>query len=183
MTFHEQSTTNSRTSSVSLSGSEDDEGNDQVALDWSGHRQNSKLFDREDQRKLLLDHYYRARDFQPDQGKPPELLLINGKSGIGKSALAVSIREDVLHDGGFFILGKFVAESDNHQQQSSHQRQPFAPYVSALNQLAQQISDREPSFWLRIGYCSLRMVPVVLSTCSLCERRRGSYQLVFRSVP
>ncbi|CAB9501124.1 expressed unknown protein [Seminavis robusta] len=141
MTLYEQSTANSRTSSVSLSGSDDDEGNDQVAIEEDWSHQRNRLYDREDQRQLLLDRYYRVRDcFRTDKGEPSQLVLINGKSGIGKSALAISIREDILSDGGFYISGKFVPESDNQQ---SHQRQPFAPYVSALNELALQISDRE----------------------------------------
>jgi predicted ATPase/signal transduction histidine kinase len=60
-----------------------------------------KLFGREDEVRELLDAFERTA-----QGKP-ELLLVAGYSGIGKSSLVHEIHNPVTARRGYFISGKF----------------------------------------------------------------------------
>ena len=94
-------------------------------IDWD---LTSELYDREDQVKALKTAYTRRRK----QGQPPELVLITGASGTGKSALARSIRTRVEDDWGFFIAGKFEADI----------QEPHAPFISAVEEFTKQVQLR-----------------------------------------
>ena len=69
-------------------------------LDWKGVA--TKLYEREEQAQKLIDAYERSKK----AATPPELILICGPSGSGKSELAKSTLEDhVTSQGGFFLCG------------------------------------------------------------------------------
>jgi predicted ATPase/GAF domain-containing protein/serine/threonine protein kinase len=59
------------------------------------------LHGRERERAALRDAFGRARAVRP------ELLVISGESGVGKTALASDLREEVRASGGRFASGKF----------------------------------------------------------------------------
>ena len=136
----------------------------------------SKLYDRKDQKQLLLDCYHRCKSnsmhnrsrrkgekdgastiegADNSASTSRELILVTGSSGMGKTALATSIRQEVLADGGFFLSGKFVQSLSSQQQQErqeqpqqqqqsqrqqQQQRKPFAPFVSALTEWVEQVN-------------------------------------------
>ena len=76
----------------------------------------SREFDR-------LEEAYRHRTF----------CLISGEPGTGKTSLALSLRDRVQQDGGYFVCGKF------NQSQS---RSPYPAMVSAFTEFAQQVEER-----------------------------------------
>jgi len=60
-----------------------------------------KLYGREAERKVLLEAFVRVA-----RGKKPELVLVSGYSGIGKTALIQEMHKPVTEARGFFIAGK-----------------------------------------------------------------------------
>ena len=92
-------------------------------IDWD---LSFELYDRDDQVKALQAAYRRRRKQQP------ELVLITGASGTGKTALAKSIRTRVEDDWGFFISGKFDADI----------QEPHAPFVAAVEEFTRQVQLR-----------------------------------------
>mmetsp|Transcript_2847 Transcript_2847/g.4043 ORF Transcript_2847/g.4043 Transcript_2847/m.4043 type:complete len:93 (+) Transcript_2847:203-481(+) len=61
------------------------------------------LYDRtEEQQKLIA-----AFDRRISGQSSGEFILLSGKSGTGKTALAQTLREHVARKGGFFVSGKF----------------------------------------------------------------------------
>lgn len=109
-----------------------------------------KLYDRNNQKKLLLDCYERCRSQSTQNNSSShnrssrvatnrELILVTGNSGMGKTMLASSIQEEVLADGGFFVTGKCV-QSLAYQQEKS---QPVSPeQLSNSQQQPQQKSQQ-----------------------------------------
>ena len=104
------------------------------AINTNISRRGPKLYDRNNQKKLLLDYYERcrsesakdnssSRDFNSSAATNGELILVTGNSGMGKTMLASSIQEEVLADGGFFITGKCVQSIASQQEKS----QPVSP--------------------------------------------------------
>ncbi len=65
-------------------------------------RLSSKLYERETQQHQLLQAYRRLKDRQT-----PELILISGPCGSGKTELAKSLADVVQEDGGMLLKGKF----------------------------------------------------------------------------
>lgn len=82
----------------------------------------SKLYNRSKEQDLL-EEAYKHRTF----------CLISGEPGTGKTSLALSLRDRVHQDGGYFVCGKF------NQSQS---RSPYPAMVSAFTEFAQQVEER-----------------------------------------
>lgn len=81
-----------------------------------------KLYDRLEEQNRLEEAYVN-RTF----------CLISGAPGSGKTALALSLRDRVQKDGGYFINGKF----DQFQSRS-----PYPAFVSAFTEFAHQVEAR-----------------------------------------
>ena len=101
------------------------------ALDWK----NSKglLYGREYQTQQLLAAYNRRRRSKPEDA--PEIVLVSGPSGTGKTILANSIRKYVESDGGIFVFRKF----DSRQQNATPL---LAPFSAAFRGFTKQVKDR-----------------------------------------
>lgn len=93
----------------------------------------AKLYDRERQEAELFKAYKRRISPSPTSVDHRELVLINGPSGTGKTALAFSLRKEVAANSGFFIAGKF----DQLQRPES-----YAPICVAFTDLVRQIMER-----------------------------------------
>lgn len=98
-----------------------------------------KLYGREAEIATLLDVFERvssydacARAIDPEQPttQPSELMLINGYSGIGKSALVAEIHQPITAKRGYFITGKF-------DQLQRHI--PYSALVDAFRELIEQL--------------------------------------------
>jgi predicted ATPase/signal transduction histidine kinase len=93
-----------------------------------------RLYGREEELAVL-----RARIERVATG-PRDLVLIAGEAGVGKSALAMALRDEVTdrqpagatRDGGRFIYGKFDLHAAN---------APFASLIEALRQLIRELED------------------------------------------
>ncbi|CAB9516638.1 expressed unknown protein [Seminavis robusta] len=83
-----------------------------------------KLYDRDVQKKALQDAYRRSHE-----ASWPELVLITGASGTGKSALAMSLKSLVEQQDGLFISGKSDDQVDT----------PHGPFVAAVEDLVDQL--------------------------------------------
>jgi predicted ATPase len=103
---------------------------DAVRLDLSG----KNLFGRENEIKILQDSLERITH---DEGTP-ELLLVTGASGTGKSCLIkAALKNRTRHDkGGLFIHGKF-------DQFGSEGSGSFSAVSEALNELCELVDRRE----------------------------------------
>ena len=95
-----------------------------------------QLYGRSNERNLLRKAY-RGIWETPHPGSKPtvQLALISGAAGVGKTALAMTIRQLVLDDGGFFLTGKFD------QLQSS---ELYSAFVSAFTELVTNVVKRGP---------------------------------------
>jgi predicted ATPase/signal transduction histidine kinase/tRNA A-37 threonylcarbamoyl transferase component Bud32 len=87
-----------------------------------------QLYGRERERVELQAAFRRAVE-----GKP-ELVVVLGAAGVGKSALVAELDEPVLGHRGFLIRGRFAAGSD----------QPLIGIVAALSSLADQLLTEPP---------------------------------------
>ncbi|RKH46136.1 GAF domain-containing sensor histidine kinase [Corallococcus sicarius] len=67
--------------------------------------------------------------------KLPELFLVMGEGGVGKSSLVAQLRSTVLDQGGLFLTGKFD------QQQEA----PYAAFAHAFQPLFRQLAAEEAS--------------------------------------
>ena len=93
-------------------------------------RRAQRLYGRDRDIEALLQAFGRAR------ARGPELCLVAGYSGVGKSALVHEIHKIIArHGGGFFAAGKFDQISRD---------VPLAPVVQALRELVQQILTEPP---------------------------------------
>eukprot|EP00550_Attheya_septentrionalis_P003231 CAMPEP_0198286414 /NCGR_PEP_ID=MMETSP1449-20131203/5507_1 /TAXON_ID=420275 /ORGANISM="Attheya septentrionalis, Strain CCMP2084" /LENGTH=1264 /DNA_ID=CAMNT_0043984147 /DNA_START=149 /DNA_END=3943 /DNA_ORIENTATION=- len=92
-----------------------------------------KMYGRDKERAVLIDAYRRIRD---KPGDSPEVILISGDSGTGKSSLVNELRWEVEANGGYFISGKF-----------DHLRrvQPYTALITACGQLCDLILEMHPS--------------------------------------
>lgn len=95
----------------------------------------SHLYGRERETKLLEEAYDRAK-FITDSKKQNEIVLIGGRSGTGKTALANSLHQHVTADNGFFLSGKFEV---------SHCQDPYAIFAEALAQFTSLVMGDEPN--------------------------------------
>jgi predicted ATPase/signal transduction histidine kinase len=71
----------------------------------------------------------------------PELVLVRGYSGIGKSSVVHELHKPVVRERGFFLSGKFA---------QFQQDIPYAPLAQAIRGLAQQLlsgTDEELAHW------------------------------------
>lgn len=87
------------------------------------------LFDRDDEIKGLHEAFHRS--LSPTS--QPELVLISGLSGVGKTALANQFQPLVKSHDGYFIRGKF---------DQMNNPQPYAAFVSAFTELVGLILKR-----------------------------------------
>lgn len=72
-------------------------------------REPKRMYGREHEQAAIRDAYEQAiRGEKTDYGN---VVLVKGSAGIGKTALADSLRDIVLQDGGFFMTWKFDHES------------------------------------------------------------------------
>ncbi len=85
-----------------------------------------KLYGREAERARLLDAFERM----VERGAP-ELLLVSGYSGIGKSSLVHELHKPVVRERGFFISGKF----DQYKRNI-----PYSTIAQAFNQLVLEVA-------------------------------------------
>jgi hypothetical protein len=95
-----------------------------------------KLYGRESQIELLLTAYQQVAS----DGKP-ELVLVSGHSGIGKSTVMDQLPKRFVALGGLFASGKF----DQHRKDI-----PYSTVTQAFQKLVRQIlskSDQEVSQW------------------------------------
>jgi predicted ATPase len=86
----------------------------------------SDLFGRNGEFASLLNAFTRR------QSNSRELILITGKSGTGKTTLAMKLKTESIERGSYFISGKF----DQLQRP-----EPFAPFVTAVELLVTQLSS------------------------------------------
>ncbi|MBZ4421619.1 ATP-binding sensor histidine kinase [Myxococcus sp. RHSTA-1-4] len=84
-----------------------------------------KLYGREAERTELLRTFKRV----VEQGTP-ELVLVSGYSGIGKSSLVRELHRPIVRERGFFIFGKF----DQYRRDV-----PYSPFAQAFAELIEQI--------------------------------------------
>ncbi len=94
------------------------------------------LYGREEQKKTLLDAAGRVV-----VNTNPELVLVSGYSGIGKSSLVNELHKAILQPRAFFISGKF----DQYKRDI-----PYATLAQALQNLIRQLlsqSERELLVW------------------------------------
>ena len=95
-----------------------------------------KLYGREREIKTLLASFDRVV-----RGGPPELILVSGYSGIGKSALVQEFHTALVSRGGLFASGKF----DQHKRDI-----PYATLAQAFQSLVRQLlakSDTDLAPW------------------------------------
>ena len=84
-----------------------------------------RLYGRDTHFATLLQGFERVA-----QGSRPELILVRGYSGIGKSSVVYALQEPVMRRHGFFLSGK----SDQFQRDI-----PYATLAQAIGSLAQQL--------------------------------------------
>jgi len=84
-----------------------------------------RLYGRDTHVATLLQGFERVA-----QGSRPELILVRGYSGIGKSSVVYALQEPVMRRHGFFLSGK----SDQFQRDI-----PYATLAQAIGGLAQQL--------------------------------------------
>jgi predicted ATPase/GAF domain-containing protein/ABC-type transporter Mla MlaB component len=93
-------------------------------------RQAQRLYGRERDVARLMEAFERARE------RGPELVLISGYSGVGKSALVSEIHKPIARQGGYFVSGKFDQMSRD---------VPLAPVVQVFRELIRQILTEPPA--------------------------------------
>ncbi len=95
-----------------------------------------KLYGRERETKILLDCFERVA-----RSGAPELVLVKGYSGIGKSALVNELHKALIPCGGLYGSGKF----DHYKSDI-----PYSPLVQALQNLVRPLlgkSESELRIW------------------------------------
>ncbi len=95
-----------------------------------------RLYGRDTHAAALLQGFERVAQ----QGRP-ELILVRGYSGIGKSSVVHELHKPVVRQHGFFLSGKF----DQFQQDI-----PYSPLAQAIRRLTQQLlsgTDEELARW------------------------------------
>ena len=95
-----------------------------------------KLYGREQEIGVLRAAFERVI-----QSGKPELILVSGYSGIGKSSLVNELYKPIIHERGFFAAGKF----DQYKRDL-----PYATMVQALTELVLELlaeSDKRIAWW------------------------------------
>lgn len=115
----------------------DHESEEEESTAWTisslGHSR--RLYGRSKERGLLRQAYRRLWEAEPGSKPTVQLALISGTAGVGKTALAMSLRQLVVEDGGFFLTGKFD------QMQST---ELYSAFVSAFAELVDNVVLRGP---------------------------------------
>jgi len=116
------------TEATTVDGESSDHDSNEKQLDFS--QLNGKLYGRAKEESKLLKTYHRLLTKQTSSStknrkRKPELILISGPSGSGKSSLSQILREPVQSRGGSFITAKF--------DQLKHP-DSFGPIISAFTE-------------------------------------------------
>jgi predicted ATPase len=116
----------------------------------------SRLYGREQEEELLKTSFDRI----VHQRAPcrPNLLLISGATGTGKTRLAESLESHVRDSGGFFCSGKF----------DQHQDDQFAPLCAAFNAYVTQLLQEADEETIRAARRRIRAA-VEKDLCSLAK--------------
>jgi predicted ATPase len=103
------------------------------------------LFDRNQEREQLEQVYARSKDastrttniasMSATTTTTTQVVLIHGKTGVGKTALAESLRPRVHSDGGYFVKAKY-------DQVLPRQEESYSTLISAFDTLAKDVLDR-----------------------------------------
>lgn len=93
-----------------------------------------KLYDRQNEMEVLLERF---RATCADSLLQNEIVLITGASGVGKTALANTLRSYVIAESGYFLTGKF----DSTQQSS----EGFSAFCQAITDYVHQAMERNSS--------------------------------------
>ncbi|CAB9497091.1 Transcriptional regulator [Seminavis robusta] len=104
-----------------------------LKADWSFLHE-GVLFGRDEEIVVLQEAFKRRIDRAA--GDQPELILVQGDFGTGKSALVkTALRDYVKRHNGYFALGKF--------DQYATTAHPCGPITNALNQLAMALEEKQ----------------------------------------
>ncbi|MCP4112043.1 MAG: AAA family ATPase [Desulfobacteraceae bacterium] len=98
-----------------------------------------KLYGREHEIKIILDTFDNAcRGGKPEiRNRKPEIILVSGYSGVGKTVLVREIHKSLAVKRGYFVSGKF---------DRLRQNIPYSAVISAFSDLIKQIlSEPEKS--------------------------------------
>jgi histidine kinase len=101
-----------------------------ASADWNFVRA-GHLFERKDETRILVDAFHR-RLFPNSK---PELLLISGGSGTGKTLLALQLQRRVKERGGWFVVGKF---------DQMKRVEPYAPLIAAVTRYIRCLLSSDP---------------------------------------
>ena len=101
------------------------------------YRQTQKLYGRENEIELLLGHYKRLDELKS------MMVLVEGYSGVGKSALVDNVKYPIIQDKGLFISGKYDQFKKNI---------PYYAFIEAFQELIKTLlseSDDVIEQWSR----------------------------------
>jgi histidine kinase len=90
-----------------------------------------RLYGREQEEELLKSAF--SRIVSQKAPRPSSFVLISGRSGVGKTRLAESLRSHVASVGGYFCSGKY----------DQHQDDQFAPLCAAFNAYVTQLLEED----------------------------------------
>ena len=140
----------------------------QAELDWSFLKQ-GQLYGRDAELEQLRQVFHQRvgvsssspgnRNRTPNK-KRPELVLVSGKSGTGKSVLVKRALRQLVEDerNGFFLLGKFD------QLQNP---EPYGSFVAALTQLVVSLESNNPEASLEGRECLMTIRQTILADVGL----------------
>lgn len=97
--------------------------------DLFSYQPSGKFYCRRKEHRELLQAYFKMKG-SADASKTP-CVVYKGDFGIGKTALALSLRPTVEKDGGYFIVGKFDRKAE-----------PHATLASAFSGFANTVMER-----------------------------------------
>ena len=98
---------------------------------WHGLRISAKLYGRENEAVALFASFERV----VNTGKP-EIALVSGYSGIGKTSVVMALHKPIVRERGFFLSGKF----DQHKRNI-----PYVTISQAFRDLVRQILTERTS--------------------------------------
>jgi predicted ATPase len=92
------------------------------------------LVGREEDFQYLLQAYENTKENY--DGQLQQLVVIRGNSGTGKTSLARAVIDNVVHDSGFFLTGKFELTA---------LQKPYAVFIMAFDQFTDELLSRRES--------------------------------------
>ena len=110
-----------------------DEEEESTSWTLSSIGHSRRLYGRSKERGLVRQAYRKLWEAEAGSKPTVQLALISGAAGSGKTALAMSIRQLVIEDGGFFISGKF---------DQMHSSVMYSAFVSAFTELVDDVIKR-----------------------------------------